>query len=119
MVFVTAEEGQIVTQALVQALIVSSFLALVANRLVEALIKPIFERFKWDGFWLMYVAWAIAGGLVALTNANIFAAFIPNQVVGRVLTAIVSGGGANLLHDLFDALIGLRNLYQERLEEEQ
>jgi len=85
---------------------------------VSALITPTSDRFKLDKFRLMYVAWAIAGGLVALTNANIFAAFIPNQLVGRVLTAIVSGGGANPLHDLFDALNGLRNLYRQRLEEQ-
>jgi len=33
---------------------------------------------------------------------NLFATFIPNQLIGQILTAIVAGGGSNLLHDLTD-----------------
>jgi hypothetical protein len=41
--------------------------------------------------------------LVFLANVNLFAAFIPNELIGKILTAIVAGGGSNLLHDLTDS----------------
>ena len=71
-----------------------------ANRLVEALITPIFDKFEFEKFWLMYVAWFVAGALVWLAQVNLFEAYIANPLVGYILTAIVAGGGANLLHDL-------------------
>lgn len=88
-------------------LVAATFLSLVANRLVEGLATPIFDKFKLDKFWLMYIAWAICGGLTAVSGINLFAA-IPGVVmpagVGLVLSALVSGGGANLLNELFDWL---------------
>jgi hypothetical protein len=50
----------------------------------------------------MYVAWVFAGVLVFLADVNLFAQFIPNLLIGKILTAIVAGGGGNLLHDLTD-----------------
>ena len=81
--------------------IVIGFMVL-ANRLVDALITPIFDKLNWDKFWLKYVAWVVSGVLVWLTGANLFEAYIPNLLIGQVLTAIVAGGGANMLHDLTD-----------------
>ena len=74
--------------------------AVLANRLVAMLVTPLFEKKAWDKFWLMYVAWAFAGGLVAASQVNLFSSYIPNQIIGLVLTAVVAGGGANLLHDV-------------------
>ena len=45
---------------------------------------------------------AVGGLLVWLSGVNLFAAIIPQALVGKVLTAIVAGGGASMLHDLFD-----------------
>jgi len=73
-----------------------------ANRLVAALVTPLFDKYSWDKFWLMYPAWILAGVLVWLTGVNLFAAYIPNELIGKILTAIVAGGGSNLLHDLTD-----------------
>ncbi len=73
-----------------------------ANRLVAALVTPIFEKYGLDKFWLMFVSWALSGVFVWLTGVNLFAAYIPNVLVGKILTAVVAGGGANLLHDLTD-----------------
>ena len=82
--------------------IVIGFMVL-ANRLVAALITPFFDKYNWDKFPLMYVAWVIAGVLVFLANINLFAAFNPNELIGKILTALVAGGGSNLLHDLTDS----------------
>ena len=73
-----------------------------ANRLVAMLITPLWDKFGWDKFWLAYPAWILSGVFVWLTEVNLFAAFIPNALIGQILTAIVAGGGSNLLHDLTD-----------------
>lgn len=73
-----------------------------ANRLIAALVTPLFEKYGWDKFWLMYPAWIVSGLFVWLTGVNLFAALIPSELVGKILTAVVAGGGANLLHDITD-----------------
>jgi hypothetical protein len=82
------------------------FLALVANRLTEALIVPLYDRMKWNKFSLLYVAWVVSAVLVAFTGVNLFAAYIPSPAIGQILTAIVAGGGANFLADLFNDRLG-------------
>lgn len=81
--------------------IVIGFMVL-ANRLVAALIRPLFDKYSLDTFWLMFVAWAVSGVLVWLSGANLFATYFATPLVGQILTAIVAGGGSNLLHDLTD-----------------
>jgi hypothetical protein len=81
--------------------IVIGFMVL-ANRLVAMLITPIFDKYELEKFWLMYVSWVVSGILVFLADVNLFEVYIPSLIIGKVLTAIVAGGGANLLHDLTD-----------------
>ena len=81
--------------------IVIGFMVL-ANRLIAALVTPLFEKYNWDKYWLMYASWVLSGILVLLAGVNLFAAFIPSELIGKILTAVVAGGGANLLHDLTD-----------------
>jgi hypothetical protein len=80
-------------------LAVVGFMAVLANRLVELIVKPFFDKYELDKFPLMYIAWLVAGLLCAATQVNIFAEYVPNPVIGLVLTAIVAGGGANMLND--------------------
>ncbi len=84
-----------------EPLTVALFLAVVANRLVEALIVPIYDRQKWDRFTLLYVAWIVGVVLVFASGANLFSAYLPDPLLGQLLTAIVAGGGANFIADLF------------------
>ena len=84
-----------------EMLAVAGFMALVANRLIEALVVPIYEKLSWDKFSLQYVSWAFGSGLVALSGVNLFSTYVPNATVGLVLTAVVCGGGSNLIADLF------------------
>ena len=84
-----------------EMLAVAVFLSVVANRLIEALINPIFDKYKLDKFFLLYVAWAVGGLLVWLSGVNLFAGYIPDALTGRILTAVVAGGGANFLADIF------------------
>ncbi len=77
-------------------------LVVLVNRFVEGFITPLFDKFNLDKFWLMYIAWILAGAFIFLTGLNVFEELIPNFVVGQILTAIVGGGGANILHNLTD-----------------
>lgn len=85
----------------VPMLVTATFLSVVANRLIEALVVPIFDKFKLNKFWLVYIAWVVGGLLIGLSGVNLFADYLPNETVGLVLTAIVCGGGANFINDLF------------------
>ena len=82
-------------------LAMAAFLATITNRLVEGLIKPVFAKYGWDKFWLMYIAWFIAAGLVFAAGINLFPGVFTDSIIGLLLTALVAGGGANLLNDLF------------------
>jgi len=73
-----------------------------ANAIVEAIVRPIWEKYELDNFWIMYIAWAIAGVLVFLGSINLFASIFPNDMVGLILTAVIAGRASNILHDLTD-----------------
>ena len=84
------------------ALVIALFLATITNRLIEAFVAPIKQKYPdLDLWWLIYVAWVVGGVLAWLAGINLFIDYIPTEVVGRILTAIVVGGGANLIADLF------------------
>lgn len=82
-------------------LAMAGFLATITNRLVEGFIRPVFAKYSWDTFWLMYVAWIVGAGLVFATGINLFPGVFVYPLIGQILTAMVAGGGANLLNDLF------------------
>jgi len=86
-----------------EPLVIALFLATVSNRLVEALIVPLYEHFKWDKFTLLYVAWVVGGLVVFASGVNLFTTYLPDSTLGQVFTAVVAGGGANLIADVFHA----------------
>jgi len=87
-----------------EALATAGFLALVTNRVIEALVKPL--KVKWpslDLWWLIYPSWVLGGLLAWVAGVNLFGTYLPveAELVGRVLTAVVVGGGSNLIADVF------------------
>jgi hypothetical protein len=81
------------------------FLALVTERVMAALLAPIRKRWPdLDLWWALYPTWLVGGVLAYFANINLFTDLVPgfNPEFGRILTAVVAGGGANLLHDIFD-----------------
>jgi len=74
----------------------------IANRLVAGIITPIFDKYELDKFWILYIAWSIAGVLVFVADVNLFEPFIADLLFGKILTALIAGGGSNMLHDLTD-----------------
>lgn len=80
----------------------AAFLSVAGERIIAGLITPLFDRFGWDKFILMYLSWALVGALVFASGMNLFEGYLPSALLGQILTSVVGGGGANLLHDLFD-----------------
>ena len=85
-------------------LLQATFLVVLVERVVAAGITPIFDKYGWDKFVLIYIAWILGAVLVFVANVNLFAELFPTlaPIIGQILSAIVAGGGANLLHDVFD-----------------
>jgi uncharacterized membrane protein YjjP (DUF1212 family) len=85
------------------AIAAALFLALCNERIINALITPIFDKAKWDKFWITYISLITGAALSVIANINLFYDLLPRMhpTAGLVLTAIVIGGGSNLLHDLF------------------
>lgn len=85
--------------ALTQAI----FLATVNNRLIEYFVSPLFEAYWPDGRrWLLYVA-ALTGGLLSfLAGIDLLAAAGVDlgQPANLIVSAVIVGGGANLIHDV-------------------
>ena len=56
------------------SLVIASFLSLVANRIVEAVVQPLKLKFpELDFWWLIYVTWLVGGLLGYAAGVNLFA----------------------------------------------
>ena len=89
---------------MVVTLLSTVFLLAVANKtLVDYLIAPLRKRFPELDLWFVpYVAF-LTGGLIGyFSGSNLFEASGLVGLSGRILTACVIGGGASLIHDIFD-----------------
>ena len=85
-----------------EALAIVLFLAVANKAIIDYLVAPV--RQKWpdiDLWFLVYVALATGGLIGWLSGANVFAPYMPDPFVGRVLTSILVGGGSSLIHDIF------------------
>jgi len=77
-------------------------IATLANAIIAAIVEPLFDKFSWDKFWIMYIAWVVAGVLTFLGGINLFGAVFQSAIVGQILTAVIAGRASNILHDLTD-----------------
>lgn len=78
------------------------FLSIAANRVIEAVVAPLKAKFpQLDMWWLVYAAWVVGGALAYFAGVNLFESFFSDPTVGKLLTAVVVGGGSNLIADVF------------------
>ena len=86
------------------ALLPIAFLLAVANKaVISYLAEPIRKRWpNLDLWWLTYVSFGTGVLIGYLSNVNLFETTGLVGLPGRILTACVIGGGASLLHDVFD-----------------
>lgn len=108
---IAGEEGDVLEQILqfnMAAVGVLLALIVMGERLVEAVqpvVKPWLTRLDtwlktpagWAG---MVFSWLSLSALTFLSGVNIFGEAVP-LLAGQVMTALLAGGGANLLHDLW------------------
>lgn len=78
--------------------------AIVLMRVVEQVVKPFFERYELDKFWLPYIALVVGGVLAWFTGLNALPVFAVSPVVGRVLTCLIIGLGPSFIYDLLDEI---------------
>lgn len=78
------------------------FLATANYAVVNYLVDPIRQRFPdLDLWWVVYVSF-ITGGLLAwFAGVDLFSEAINNEVMSRLVTAAVIGGGSNLINAVF------------------
>jgi len=79
------------------------FLAVVNQKIVDYLAAPIRTHFPdLDLWWLIYVALVTGAAIAWFANVNLFGDYVPDALAGRILSMIVIGGGASLIHDIFN-----------------
>ena len=87
----------------IDALVVGSLLAIVNSKLVDYLAAPLKKRFPdLDLWWLLYVSLATGFAIGWFGSVNLFAGYVDNVLLGRVLSSLLVGGGSSLIYDIFD-----------------
>lgn len=98
------------------ALPTAFFLAVLVNRLIAYFLTPLVEHQGWNKTFLMYAAALLGFALAMLAEVNLLPLIFPNPLVGRIVTGVIVGGGANLIHDVIGAVGGVTNLTAGRVE---
>lgn len=84
-------------------LTVAIFLATTNKVAIDAILRPLKQRWPNREFWWFFYVSLITGGLVGwFAEINIFSDYVANVVLARLLTSILIGGGSGLVHDLFN-----------------
>lgn len=80
-----------------------AFLALINTKIVEWFVAPVFDLRGWDRTWLRYVS-GLTGlglGLAARLDLLAEAGIVLDYRLGVLLMALLIGGGAGLIYDIF------------------
>jgi len=86
-----------------EPLAIALLLAVANQKVVDYLFAPVRQKFPdLDLWWVLYVALGTGFALGWFAEVNLFAEYIPSVVAGRVLSAVLVGGGSSLIHDVFD-----------------
>lgn len=87
----------------VDALVVGVLLAVVNTKLIDYLAAPLRQKFpNLDLWWLLYVSLVTGFAIGWFGNVNLFAVYVDNVLLGRVLSSLLVGGGSSLIYDIFD-----------------
>ena len=77
-------------------------LALVVKSVLDFIAEPLRTKFpQLDLWWFDWVALAFGGAAAWFANLNLFSDYFTNDLLGRILTAFVVGGGTKLLNEIF------------------
>lgn len=86
-------------------------IVIVVERIADKAFEPI-RQVQGMPAWLAqtlrilapYVVWLLAGVAVWFTEINLFEQIMANPLAGRIMTAVLAGGGSSLLQDIKDDL---------------
>lgn len=79
------------------------FLSAVNTAVVNYLAEPVRRRWpEADLWWLLYAALATGFTISWFGGVNLFEAYVANELLGRILSGILVGGGSSLIHNVFD-----------------
>lgn len=88
-----------------EPLALAALLATANKAIVDFVVGPVRRRFPdADLWWFDYVALASGGVLAWFAGVNLFAGVVVSEVAGRILTAVLIGGGTALLNQVFVAV---------------
>jgi len=82
------------------------FLALVNERIITYFVTPLFDQFWKEGRWLLLYIAAVTGGLLSFAAGIDLMGLAGIELahpVNLIVSAVLVGGGSNLLHDVFFA----------------
>jgi len=87
----------------VEALAVALLLSVVNAKLVDYIVEPVRKRYPdVDLWWVIYVALGTGAVIGWFGEVNLFVGYARSLLLGRILTSLLVGGGASLIHDIFD-----------------
>lgn len=85
-----------------EALTSALLLAVVVKSVLDAIAEPLRNKFpQLDLWWFDYVALVVGGVAAWFAEINLFAPYFANELLGRLMTAFVIGGGAKLINQVF------------------
>lgn len=87
-----------------EALAAAILIAVFGERLTEFFVVPLFDKLGWDKAYLLYIG-AIPGFILSVAaRVDLFAMLgvVLPYYLGVIATGLAIGGGANLVHDIFD-----------------
>jgi hypothetical protein len=83
-------------------LVVAGLLGTAVSEIVDWVKAPLVKRFPEADFWyFVYVNGALGAIVGWFSTVNLFALVMPNEILGRLLTAAMIGGGSTLIYRVF------------------
>lgn len=83
-------------------LVVALLLAVTNSEIVDYIKRPIMQKFPELDLWFFVYVSLITGAIIGwFSGINLFAPLVEEELLGRILTAILIGGGASLIYRVF------------------
>ena len=77
-------------------------LAVTNSEVVDYIKRPIVQKFpELDLWWFVYVSLTTGFVIGWFANINLFEAVVEEELLGRILTAALIGGGSSLIYRIF------------------
>jgi hypothetical protein len=88
-------------------LVAAILLAVTNSEIVDYIKRPIMQKFpSLDLWWFVYVGLATGFAIGWFAGINLFEGVVEEDLLGRLLTAALIGGGSSLIYRIFKKTIG-------------